>query len=358
MQTMSQAIGVSEAFLSYQEALSRVTDSERPVLILGERGTGKELAAQHVHFLSRRWEKPFITLLCPALSPTLLESELFGHEAGSFTGAQRRRAGCFERADKGTLFLDEVGDMPLPLQDKILRVIEYGVLDRVGGSASVQVDVRVVAATNRDLQAAVRRGDFRADLLDRLAFEVVHVPPLRYRGEDRELLARHFATKMLLDMDFGFEHNKNQGGVNFGPQALAQLNSYPWPGNVRELKNVIERSVLRQRSAFIAELSLDPFVSPWEQNWEKDTRNGPKEQAQTAKQNPEPGAEQAPSAPENGKKNQPAIPCHLPDLVAELEKNALAAALEKAKFRQADAARLLGLSYHQFRALYRKYALN
>ena len=179
--TIVDALGTSEAFLAFQENVARAARADRPVLILGERGTGKELAVQRLHYLSPRWEGPFVTVLCPALSQTLLESELFGHEAGSFTGARGRHAGYFERADRGTLFLDEVADMPLPVQDRLLRVLEYGEFERVGGSAPVRVDVRVVAAANRDLPRLVEEGRFRADLLDRLAFEVLHVPPLRER---------------------------------------------------------------------------------------------------------------------------------------------------------------------------------
>ena len=175
--SVADALGTSDIFLAFQENVARAARAERPVLVLGERGTGKELAAQRLHYLSPRWEGPLVTVLCPALSPTLLESELFGHEAGAFTGARGRHEGYFERANRGTLFLDEVADMPLPVQDKLLRVLEYGEFERVGGNAPVRVDVRIVAAANRDLPRLAAEGKFRADLLDRLAFDVLHVHP-------------------------------------------------------------------------------------------------------------------------------------------------------------------------------------
>jgi len=195
---ITEALGQSEPFLDFQERLSRVAPVNRPVLLVGERGTGKELAASRLHFLSNRWQGPLVALNCAALSPTLIESELFGYERGAFTGAQQRRVGRFEAADEGTLFLDEIGTIPLEVQEKILRVVEYGTFERVGSPQSVEVDVRIIAATNADLGGLVERGRFKQDLLDRLSFEVLCLPPLRDRREDILLLARHFAAAMAL----------------------------------------------------------------------------------------------------------------------------------------------------------------
>ncbi|WP_373854686.1 sigma 54-interacting transcriptional regulator, partial [Lonsdalea populi] len=178
------------------EQVSQLAQLNKPVLVIGERGTGKELIASRLHYLSPRWQGPFISLNCAALNENLLDSELFGHEAGAFTGAQKRHLGRFERADSGTLFLDELATAPMLVQEKLLRVIEYGVLERVGGGQSLQVDVRLVCATNDDLPALAAQGKFRADLLDRLAFDVVQLPPLRQRQQDIMLLADHFAVQM------------------------------------------------------------------------------------------------------------------------------------------------------------------
>lgn len=332
----TDALGVSEVFLQFQEKLTRLAGSERPVLVIGERGTGKELAVQRLHYLSPRWDKPLVTVLCPALSPSLLESELFGHEAGAFTGARGRRIGFFERADGGTLFLDEVADMPLPLQDRLLRVIEYGRFDRVGGVSPVRVDVRVVAATNRDLPRLAAEGRFRPDLLDRLAFDVAHVPPLRERGEDKVLLARHFAARMAAELGLGAE-----SPAEFGAEALRQLDRHAWPGNVRELKNAVERSVARRRTLRLSALDLDPFAPPFSPSCDSACPDRAR------------GTEDASS--EALWRSGPLPPgFRLPDAVAELERSALRRALEQARFRQYEAASLLGLTYHQFRALYRK----
>lgn len=336
--TWTDALGTSEPFLQFQENLTRLAGSERPILILGERGTGKELAVQRLHYLSPRWDKPLVTVLCPALSPGLLESELFGHEAGAFTGAKGRHPGFFERADGGTLFLDEVADMPLPFQDRLLRVIEYGWFERVGGVTPVRVDVRVVAATNRDLPRLAEQGRFRPDLLDRLAFDVAHVPPLRVRGEDRALLARHFAARMAVELGL---NDASSAGPQFGKTALRQLETHTWPGNVRELRNVVERSVARRRSLRVPELDIDPFASPYD---EPDTPSRGDECGRQAG---------APISTWDGGTLEPGF--RLPDAVAGLERAALRQALDQARFRQSDAASLLGLTYHQFRALYRKY---
>lgn len=239
-----EAMGQSEKFLEFQERLSRVAPVERPVLLIGERGTGKELAASRLHFLSRRWEGPFVTLNCSTLSPTLIESELFGHEKGAFTGAEGRRKGRFEAADGGSLFLDEIGSIPLEAQEKILRVVEYGSFERVGSSLSVEVDVRIIGATNADLGALAERGDFKPDLLDRLSFEVLFLPPLRERDEDIMLLAGHFANRMAFELG-------REALPAFAPSAVSALEEYEWRGNVRELKNVVERAVILRRGPAI-----------------------------------------------------------------------------------------------------------
>ena len=218
-----EALGQSESFLEFQERLSRVAPVDRPVLLLGERGTGKELAANRLHFLSRRWQGPFVTLNCSTLSPTLIESELFGHEKGAFTGAEGRRKGRFEAADGGTLFLDEIGAIPLEVQEKILRVVEYGSFERVGSSLPVEVDVRIIGATNADLAAMAGRGEFKPDLLDRLSFEVLFLPPLREREEDIMLLAAHFANRMA------FELGRETLPI-FSAEAVSALEGHAWYG--------------------------------------------------------------------------------------------------------------------------------
>lgn len=341
---VTDALGTSDVFLAFQERVARAARAARPVLVLGERGTGKELAAQRLHYLSSRWEGPLVTVLCPALSPTLLESELFGHEAGAFTGARGRHEGCFERAHRGTLFLDEVADMPLPVQDKLLRVLEYGEFERVGGSVPVRVDVRVVAAANRDLPRLVAEGKFRPDLLDRLAFDVLHVPPLRERGEDKLLLARYFAARMVAELDSRGIESGPGFEFQFGEEALRQLEEYSWPGNVRELRNAVERGVLHaemkeNKVLRVETLDLNPFapvfLPPAVVSDADAVRVGEPE-----------------TAPENGM-----LPpgFSLREELARQEKALLQRALRQARHRQKEAARLLGLTYHQFRALYRKY---
>src|SRR5271168_435688 len=197
---MPTLVGEAPAFRAALAEVSRLAPLDRPVLVIGERGTGKELVAARLNFLSPRWEKPFIKLNCAALPDTLLDSELFGHEAGAFTGAQRRRPGRFELADRGTIFLDEIATASQAVQEKLLRIIEYGQFERVGGGEALQVDVRVVAATNVHLPDLAASGKFRADLLDRLSFDVITVPPLRARREDITILADHFAQKMTAEL--------------------------------------------------------------------------------------------------------------------------------------------------------------
>jgi psp operon transcriptional activator len=251
-------IGQAPAFLDLLEQVSRVAPLDRPVLVIGERGTGKELIATRLHYLSPRWDRPLLRLNAAALPETLLDSELFGHEAGAFTGAVRQRRGRFELADGGSLVLDEIASTSLALQERLLRVVEYGAFERVGGSATVQVDVRLIGATNVDLPSAAAAGRFREDLLDRLAFDVLTVPPLRARQEDIPLLAEHFGRAMAHDLGW-------PTFAGFGPDALGALLAHPWPGNVRELKNVVERAVYRAGAPGrrITAVQFDPFASPF-----------------------------------------------------------------------------------------------
>jgi psp operon transcriptional activator len=326
---VGEALGQSEAFLGFQERLSLAAKVDRPVLIVGERGTGKELAARRLHYLSPRWEGPLMALNCAALSPNLIEAELFGYEAGAFTGAVGRRAGRFEAADGGTLFLDEIANTPLEVQEKILRVVEYGTFERVGSAQKVEVDVRIVGATNADLADRARQGRFKRDLLDRLSFEVLFVPPLRERAGDVPLLARHFAARMAYELG-------RDEVPEFDPVALAQLQRHTWPGNVRELKNVVERAVYRADSPVIHDIQFDPFRAP----------EAPE---------PEPPTPRGEAAPPEAVPPEPLPDEPFAEAVRELELRLLRRALKDARFNQRRAAEALGLTYHQFRGLYRKY---
>jgi psp operon transcriptional activator len=319
-----EALGQSEAFLDFQERLSRVGPVERPVLIVGERGTGKELAARRIHYLSRRWQEPLVELNCAALNPLLIESELFGHEPGAFTGATGRRRGRFELADGGTLFLDELGNVPVQVQEKILRVVEYGAFERVGGSEAIRVDVRIIAATNADLPRLAEEGRFMQDLLDRLSFEVIYVPPLRARSEDIMLLARHFASRMAMELG-------RPDTPEFSPQVVRALEHHPWRGNVRELKNTVERAVYHARGRTITAVQFDPFESPF-----APARTTPVSKVGSGAQ-------------------PPRLPINFEDYMCGQELALLRAALQQARHNQRRAAELLGLTYHQFRGLYRKH---
>ena len=248
-------LGESPAFLGVLEAVSQIAPLEKPILIVGERGTGKELIAERLHFLSNRWEGHYLKMNCAAISDSLLESELFGHEAGAFTGASRTHQGRFERAHGGTLFLDELAHTSVLVQEKLLRIIEYGEFERVGGKKTLQCDVRLVAATNEDLPRLAAAGKFRSDLLDRLAFDVITLPPLRERPGDVMLLAEHFAINMSAELG-------REVFAGFTAGAREALRRYPWPGNVRELKNVVERCVYRaEAEELVDEIVLDPFES-------------------------------------------------------------------------------------------------
>ena len=325
----SDALGQSEVFLEFQERLSRVAPINRPVLILGERGTGKELAASRLHYLSNRWQGAFVALNCSSLVSSLIESELFGYEKGAFTGAEQRRLGRFETADGGTLFLDEIGNIPLEVQEKILRVVEYHTFERVGGSQSIEVDVRIIAATNADLKSLAAQNLFKQDLMDRLSFEVLILPPLRERKDDITLLAHHFAGRMAVEL--GWEEIPQ-----FSSEAVAAMENYHWPGNVRELKNVVERAVYRADALIVSDIVFDPFHSPFQKGIAEP-------QNKVAKSEPQPQA-----ATE-------AIDRPLKEAVWELKVRMLENALKKTEYNQKKAAKLLGLTYHQFRGLYRQY---
>ncbi len=322
-----QLIGESPAFLGVLEHVSRVAPLNRPVLVIGERGTGKELIAARIHFLSGRWDNPFIKMNCAALVESLLETELFGHEAGSFTGAAKRRLGRFELANKGSLFLDELSSTSSGVQEKILRVIEYGEFERVGGSETIRTDVRIIGATNDDLPALAEKGKFRADLLDRLAFDVITLPPLRERPGDILTLANHFAVKMAGELGKDLFNG-------FSEYARKELLGYQWPGNVRELKNVVERAVYtcQDDDKPIVEIIFDPFDSPW--------RPG----NQTVKNKP-------------AASNMPDKPYDFKQSIQHEEVRRIKSAMEQNRFNQKKTADFLGMTYHQLRGYLRKYEL-
>jgi two-component system response regulator AtoC len=228
-------IGRSKPMQEIYDLVARVAPTDASVMVMGESGTGKELVAQTIHSLSRRKAAPFIAINCGAISPNLIESELFGHERGSFTGADRRRRGFFEQADGGTLFLDEITEMPAELQVKLLRVLESRAVTRVGSTESVPVDVRVVSASNRDLKQAVEEGALREDLLYRLNVFPIQLPPLRERGDDLVLLSEHF---------LGAVNRRESSEKRWSEAALARIREHAWPGNVRELRNAVERAAI------------------------------------------------------------------------------------------------------------------
>ncbi len=250
-------MGGSSAMQEVYDMVLRVASTEATVLVTGETGTGKELVAETVHALSRRARKPFVAVNCGAIAPTLIESEFFGHERGSFTGAERKHRGVFERADGGTLFLDEITEMPLELQVRLLRVLETGIVTRVGGDQTVKVDVRIVAATNRNLKEGVAEGKLREDLLYRVLVFPIRLPALRDREGDVTLLANHFLEQL----------NRDSGSSKgFSQAALTKLQQYPWPGNVRELKHIVERAFIMARTdtvdADAVPLSEPPAAAP------------------------------------------------------------------------------------------------
>jgi DNA-binding NtrC family response regulator len=260
-------IGEDPQLRQVSQQLHRAAATDTTVLLEGESGTGKELFARALHALSPRADGPFVAINCAAIPENLLETELFGHEKGAFTGAATRKPGRFELAHRGTLFLDEIGDLPLALQAKILRALEEKQFERVGGTQSLHVDVRVVAATNRNLKARVAERQFREDLYFRLSVFPIQIPPLRERSDDALILARHFVDKFCRDL--------NKSPLALSPAALDELRTYPWPGNVRELQNCIERAVIlcdgdtihprHLNLSFRQPAAAAPPASPWDQ---------------------------------------------------------------------------------------------
>ena len=337
MERENQYIGQSGAFLDAVERTSRAAPMRRPVLVIGERGTGKELIAERLHRLSTRWDEPLVTMNCAALPETLIEAELFGHEAGAFTGATKQRAGRFEEADKGTLFLDELGTLSMGAQERLLRAVEYGEVTRIGSSRPIRVDVRIVAATNEDLPAKAARGEFRADLLDRLSFEVITLPPLRVREGDIEVLADYFGRRMGAELGW-------EAWPGFADHVAEELENHPWPGNVRELRNVVERAVYRwdDWERPIGHVQFDPFDSPW-----KPISPAP---VKPAASEAGPPAASAPAADLD----------NIDDLKAavdEHERTIIEHALGKHRWNQRQTAKALGLSYDQLRHAIKKHGL-
>jgi psp operon transcriptional activator len=329
-----------------------------------------ELIAARLHYLSKRWDQTYLKLNCAALNESLLESELFGYEAGAFTGASKRREGRFEVADNGTLFLDELGNTSGLIQEKLLRVIEYGEFERVGGSRTVKVDVRLVksvktdvrliAATNEDLPQLAESGEFRADLLDRLAFDVITIPPLRERREDIVDLAEHFAISMARELELELFSG-------FSQKAKQTLLDYDWPGNIRELKNVIERAVYRNNNPHVPvhDIILDPFESPFRPTSRTKTIDRTTHSAVSTPQDEPATASSIAKEPEsavssstvNTQNSKPVFPLSLKEASQEFEINLIKSALADCQFNQKRTAEALGLTYHQLRGYLKKYNL-
>ncbi|MCG8421890.1 MAG: sigma-54 dependent transcriptional regulator [Proteobacteria bacterium] len=318
-----QIVGDSDALRAIMARVERVAPVPRPVLILGERGTGKELVARSVHHLSTRSSEPFITINCAAVPESLLESELFGHEEGAFTGATKQKEGKFELADGGTLFLDEIGNMSTEFQAKILRVLEYQRFERVAGAESIQVDVRVIAATNADVRAKMDEGAFRRDLYDRLAFEVIELPPLRQRMDDVPPLAVHFLNRFR-------EEVAGIGVREIAADAFDRLAAYDFPGNIRELKNVVERAVYSSSGPILTGTDIEAALPR-----DRISQRKPMQIGSFA--------------------DDPTLP--LAARVEAFERALCKDALEETRYNQKEAAALLGLTYDQFRQRYRKYGL-
>ncbi|NKF23430.1 phage shock protein operon transcriptional activator [Solimonas marina] len=338
-------LGQADNFLAVLERVSRIAPLSKPVLIIGERGCGKELIAARVHYLSERWARPYVKFNCAALNEELLESELFGHVAGAFTGAAKARIGRFELAHRGSIFLDELASMSLRLQEKLLRVVEYGEFERVGSSETIKVDIRLIGAANVDLPAMARAGKFREDLLDRLSFDVITVPPLRERREDIALLAQKFAEGMAKEL--GREYF-----AGFAPAAERAMLQYGWPGNIRELRNVVERAVYRleHERHSVESIEFDPFASPYRPR-------GMASQLAVPAADPQPAAAPPTPTPTPVLDATPELPAVFGEAVAAFETRLLRQALEDSRYNQRKAAELLHLTYHQLRGLLRKYKL-
>ena len=341
MERETQFIGQSGAFLDAVERASRAAPMRRPVLVIGERGTGKELIAERLHRLSNRWEEPLVTMNCAALPETLIEAELFGHEAGAFTGATKARIGRFEEADRGTLFLDELATLSMSAQERLLRAVEYGEVTRIGSSRPVHVDVRIVAATNEHLPHLAGSGQFRADLLDRLSFEVIVLPPLRVREGDIEVLADYFARRMAAELGW-------QEWPGFAPHVSDELETHSWPGNVRELRNVIERAVYRWDNwrEPIGHVQFDPFDSPWM------PQASPRRSAEPRQGD---SGESAPPAPAQLEYDSIA---DLREAVETYERRIVEHHLGANRWNQRQTAKALGLSYDQLRHCIKKHGLS
>ena len=338
MERDQQFIGQSTAFFDAVERASRAAPMRRPVLVVGERGTGKELIAERLHRQSDRWGEALITLNCAALPETLIEAELFGHEAGAFTGATRAREGRFEEADKGTLFLDELATLSMGAQERLLRAVEYGEVTRIGSSRPIRVDVRIVAATNEDLPRLAEEGRFRADLLDRLSFEVITLPPLRVREGDIPVLADYFGRRMAAEL--GWEE-----WPGFVAHIEEAMEAYPWPGNVRELRNVVERAVYRWDSweQPIGDMQFDPFQSPWR------PLAGPVA-------SPGATAQLALPAPVTSPRFEPVTDLRL--AVDAHERTIIEQALGRHRWNQRQTAAALGLTYDQLRHCLKKHGID
>lgn len=350
-------LGESPLILKVLEEVSLVAPLNKPVLIVGERGTGKELIAARLHYLSERWQSVFLKMNCAAISDALLESELFGHEAGAFTGATKLHPGRFERANGGTLFLDELSTTSTLVQEKILRVIEYGEFERLGGHRTMTADVRLVAATNEDLPELAASGRFRSDLLDRLAFDVITLPPLRARGDDILLLAEQFAVNMSSTLGRDYF-------AGFSATARDTLASHDWPGNIRELKNVVERAVYKTDPEHeVDRIVLDPFLSPFRPTNRPSKRAAITAPTESSRENHESPVTPPfqPTTPIERQSSTPVpslrFPVDLKQMVQDLEVDTIKAALEKARHNQRKAAELLSLTYHQLRGYLKKYQL-
>ena len=347
-------LGQANSFLETLEQISQIAPLNKPVLVIGERGTGKELIAARLHFLSQRWDQNYVKLNCAALNENLLESELFGYEAGAFTGAAKRRECRFEVANNGTLFLDELANTSGLIQEKLLRVIEYGEFERVGGSKTLKTDVRIIAATNEDLPALAESGEFRADLLDRLAFDVITIPPLRERKEDILLLAENFAINMARELEMELFSG-------FTEKARRTLLEYSWPGNIRELKNVVERAVYRTNNPHLPvhEITLDPFESPFRPKGRIKTQDRMassgtvSDVVEVPPELPDVAAN-APAAPATASFN---FPIDLKERSQQYEIDMIRQALEDSQFNQKKTAEKLSLTYHQLRGYLKKYNL-
>jgi len=355
-------LGQSNSFLEVLEQISQIAQLSKPVLIIGERGTGKELVAARLHYLSKRWEQSYLKLNCAALNENLLETELFGYDSGAFTGAAKRHEGRFERADNGTLFLDEIANTSGLIQEKLLRVVEYGEFERVGGSRTITTDVRLVAATNEDLPTLAESGQFRADLLDRLAFDVITLPPLRERLDDILMLAEHFAMNMARELEFELFSG-------FTEKAKRAMLEYHWPGNIRELKNVVERSVYRCNNPHLPvdNLVIDPFESPFRPSQRIKTHDrvfvsqqeNKKESTTPANDEQNSSNTEIESPPTNLSFSiaNTDFPQSLKSLSQNYEIELIKSALAYCQYNQKKTAQALELTYHQLRGYLKKYNL-